>query len=95
MSMVRYMIESRLVKKERGVSLPSIAKITVIFCGILEYPLRIKALITFLRYNPGSRPNGRVITARFFWAIVFERANQKWHCRTLLNKPSAVWDMTW
>jgi hypothetical protein len=24
-----------------------------------------------LRYNPSSRPNGRVFTARFFWAIVF------------------------
>ena len=25
-----------------------------------------------MQYNPSSRPNGRVITARFFWSIVFE-----------------------
>jgi hypothetical protein len=25
-----------------------------------------------LRYNRGSRPNGRVLTARFFWPIDFD-----------------------
>jgi hypothetical protein len=35
-----------------------------------------------LRYNPSSRPNGRVFTARFFWAIVFA----SWICGADLQR---------
>ncbi len=41
------------------------------YCDDRNISLEIKALSPFLRYNKGSRPNGRVFTARFFWAIVF------------------------
>jgi hypothetical protein len=40
-----------------------------------------------LQYNSGSRPNGRVSTARFFWAIVFEWADLEWRYSKLWSKP--------
>jgi hypothetical protein len=46
--------------------------------------LQIKALRGTIL---ASRPNGRVLTARFFWSIAFWGNGKQWHCRTSRNKP--------